>query len=154
RLTRGALPGKYQGIPTDVAVVATEDAWEEVIVPRLVVAGTDLDRVHRVEARDEDGRRDIISVPADLEALVDLTTQLGIVLLLLDPLMSVIHASLDTHKDREVRRALDPLARFSSETGVTVLGLIHVNKSNGTDPLNLVMGSRAFSAVARSVLYC
>jgi hypothetical protein len=154
QLTRGILPGKYYGRPTDVAVVATEDGWEEVILPRLVAAGADLERVHRVEARDDDGRPDTLSVPLDVDGLAELTTQLGIVLLVLDPLMSVIHGGLDVHKDREVRRALDPLSRFASNSGVSVLGLIHVNKSTGTDPLNTVMGSRAFTAVARSVLYC
>jgi hypothetical protein len=33
-----------------------------------------------------------------------------------------------------------------------LLGLIHFNKSGGTDPTNVIMGSRAFTAVARSVL--
>ncbi len=34
-----------------------------------------------------------------------------------------------------------------------MLGLIHVNKSGNTDPLTSLMGSRAFTAMARSVLY-
>jgi hypothetical protein len=34
-----------------------------------------------------------------------------------------------------------------------VLGLIHVNKGVGGDPLTRIMGSRAFAAVARAVLY-
>ena len=34
-----------------------------------------------------------------------------------------------------------------------MLGLIHVNKSTSTDPLNTLMASRAFAAVARSVLF-
>jgi hypothetical protein len=41
----------------------------------------------------------------------------------------------------------------SVTTGVVVLGIIHVNKANTTDPLNSVMGSRAFSAVPRFVLF-
>src|SRR6185503_18368372 len=35
----------------------------------------------------------------------------------------------------------------------TVLGLIHVNKSSSSDALTLLMGSRAFAAVARAVLF-
>lgn len=34
-----------------------------------------------------------------------------------------------------------------------MLGLIHVNKSSTTDPLTSLMGSRAFAAVARAVLF-
>jgi len=152
-ITRGKLPGRYLGTPRGVAVVAGEDSWECVILPRLVAAGADLSRVHRVEAR-EDGHADAVSVPADLARLAQLCAEKDIVLVILDPLMSVIHGSLDTHKDREVRQALDPLVRFATDTGVAVLGLIHVNKTATTDPLTSMMASRAFPAVARSVLYC
>ena len=34
-----------------------------------------------------------------------------------------------------------------------MLGIIHVNKSSGTDTLTSIMGSRALTAVARSVLF-
>lgn len=154
RTTRGELPGQYHKIPKSVGVVASEDSWESVILPRLVAARADLGRVYRIEARTEEERLETISAPADLGRLASVCTECDIALIMLDPIMSVIHSSLDTHKDREVRQALDPLARFASETHVSVLGLIHVNKSNSTDPLNSLMASRAFSAVARSVLYC
>jgi len=154
RITRGDQPGRYLGHPRAVGVVASEDSWESVILPRLVAAKADLTRVFRVDARTEEGALDAISVPADLDRLATLCDDKGIVLVVLDPLMSVIHASLDTHKDREVRQALDPLARFATVTGVAVLGLIHVNKTATTDALNSIMASRAFTAIARSVLYC
>lgn len=153
RVTRGKLPGKFEGQERGVVVVATEDAWEEVILPRLVAAGADLGRVFRVDAIQE-GNQTTISVPADLRALRGVCTTQEVALVVLDPLMSVIHGGIDTHKDREVRGALDPLARFAVDCGVSVLGLIHTNKSNTADPLNSIMASRAFTAAARSVLYC
>ncbi len=73
-------------------------------------------------------------------------------LIVLDPLMSRLGAKLDTHRDGDVRQALEPLVSFADDTGVSILGLIHLNKSQGVDPLTAVMGSRAFVAVARSVL--
>lgn len=154
QLTRGELPGRYLGTPRSVGIVASEDSWEAVILPRLVAAHADLDRVHRVEAVNPEGEYETVSAPADLQRLRLLCAEHDIALLVVDPIMSVISGTLDTHKDREVRQALDPLSRFASETGVGVLGLIHVNKSSTTDPLNSVMASRAFTAVARSVLYC
>jgi hypothetical protein len=42
---------------------------------------------------------------------------------------------------------------LADRTGVTVVGLIHVNKSKSSDPLTVLMGSRAFVAVARAVLF-
>jgi hypothetical protein len=155
QLTRGELPGRYLGKPQAVGIIATEDSWECVILPRLVAARADLAKVERVEAvAAETGTLDTVSAPDDLERLKALCAEKEIRLILLDPIMSVIAGNLDTHKDREVRQALDPLSRFASSSGVAILGLIHVNKSGTTDPLNSIMASRAFTAVARSVLYC
>jgi len=67
-------------------------------------------------------------------------------LILLDPLLSRLDSSLDSHKDAEVRIALEPLVALADRSAAAVLGLIHVNKSGGQDPLDIVMGSRAFAA--------
>lgn len=151
RITRGELSGEHLGRPRSVAVVATEDAYAEVITPRMIAAGADIGRVYRADITDDMA---MISVPADLPGLTHLCQHHDVALVVIDPMMSVIHSSLDTHKDREVRQALDPLAKFAQAADVSVVGLIHVNKSTTTDPLNSMMGSRAFSAAARSVLYC
>lgn len=154
RTTNGTLDGRYHNQPRSVGIIATEDAWAEVVVPRLKAAGADLDRVYQIEARTEDNASDIVSVPKDLAALRELCEEQDIALVIIDPLMSVIGDKIDTHKDRDVRTALDPLARFARETHVAVLGLIHVNKVNTTDPLNSIMASKAFTATARSILFC
>ncbi|MGH3921392.1 MAG: hypothetical protein ACRDTT_00680, partial [Pseudonocardiaceae bacterium] len=69
-----------------------------------------------------------------------------------DPLLSVIHSSIDTHRDRDLRTALEPLVALADSTGCAVVGLAHFNKSDSSDALNLITGSRAFSAVARAVV--
>lgn len=56
-------------------------------------------------------------------------------------------------RPRSVRRALEPLVTLADRTGAVVLGLIHVNMSGSTDPLTMIMASRAFVAVARAVLF-
>lgn len=153
-LTTGRLAGEHYGTPRGCGIVATEDAWEEVILPRLHAAGADRARVFQIDARTVEGYSTTMSVPGDLDRLTTLCVTHDIALIVLDPLMSVIPGGVDTHKDKEVRTVLDPLAQFCTITGVAVLGLIHVNKSGGHDPLNSIMASRAFTAVARSVLYC
>jgi hypothetical protein len=60
---------------------------------------------------------------------------------------------LDSHKDADVRRALEPLVSFADRAHIALLGIIHVNKGLSTDPLTMLMASRAFAAVARSVLF-
>jgi hypothetical protein len=49
RITRGVLSGEFFGMPKSVLVAAAEDSWSQTIVPRLIAAGADLDRVFRVE---------------------------------------------------------------------------------------------------------
>ncbi len=152
-ITRGQLPGIYSGTPRAVIVAATEDSWEHTIVPRLMAAGADLDLIFRVDVTVVDGLDTTLILPSDLGQLEVSVAEVDAALILLDPLMSRLSASLDTHKDAEVRLALEPLTALADRSAAVVLGLIHVNKSGGADALNMLMGSRAFGAVARSVLF-
>jgi hypothetical protein len=153
QISRGALPGAYFGHPKGVVICASEDPWEQVIVPRLIAAGADLTRVFRVDVTTADNIPGSLNLPADIPALGDLIVEHDAVLVILDPLLSRLDAALDTHKDAEVRRALEPLVALADRTGSVVLGLIHVNKGMSTDPLSMLMASRAFPAVARAVLF-
>lgn len=150
-VTRGRLNGTYAGVPQSVIIVASEDSWEHTIVPRLAAADADLTRVYRVDAADVATAG--VSLPEDLIELSDLIRETETRLLILDPLLSRLDARLDTHKDADVRRALEPLAALADSCNVSILGLIHVSKSASTDPLTTMMASRAFAAVARAVLF-
>lgn len=150
-VTNGTLVGEYFGEPRSVIVVATEDSWRATINPRLMASGADLSRVFKVEASDPNEYG--LSLPDDIEELAEITRDVGASLILLDPLMSRVDKKLDTHKDSEVRKALEPLVKMAELAGAAVLGLIHVNKGGSTDPLNSIMASAAFTAVARAVLY-
>ncbi|WP_314095923.1 bifunctional DNA primase/polymerase [Microbacterium foliorum] len=150
QITRGKLPGEMLGKPRAVLIAATEDSWEHTIVPRLIAARADLDRVFRVAVRSADDVYVGMNVIKDLKLLEQAALQVDAGLLLLDPLMSRL-GDQDTHKDSEVRVALEPIVDVADRVGMSVLGLIHHNKSGSTDPLQLIMGSKAFTAVARSV---
>lgn len=150
RVTRGDLPGDDCGRPRSVIIAATEDSWEHTLVPRLAAAGADLSRVLRVEVQTALGFTTGLSLPGDLSDVGQIVSSEDVGLLVLDPIMSRLE-SLDTHRDAEVRIALEPLVRMADNLGMAIIGLIHLNKSS-TDPLNAVMGSKAFTAVARSVL--
>lgn len=109
QVTNGTMEGEYLGSPKPVIVCATEDSWEHTIVPRLMAAGADLELVHNVGAQ-ADGYTTGLDLPEDVEALEVLVTDIGAVMLILDPLLSRLNSGLDTHKDSEVRSALEPLA--------------------------------------------
>jgi hypothetical protein len=151
QVTNGALPGRHYGHPRPVIYAATEDSWSHTIGPRLYAAGADLDMVYRVDVRLADSIEQL-TLPRDCDALAREIRRLDVALLAADPLLSLIHASIDTHRDRDLRTALEPLTRMADQTGCAVVGLAHFNKSTSSDALNLITGSRAFSAVARAVL--
>jgi hypothetical protein len=121
-ITRGTLPGVHFGTPKPCIIAASEDSWERTIVPRLIAIGADLDLVHRVDVVTETDELVSISLPRDVEALTEEIIRIGVGLLSVDPVMSVLSSGLDTHKDREVRLALEPLGRLADRTGCVALG--------------------------------
>jgi|tagenome__1003787_1003787.scaffolds.fasta_scaffold20978296_3 hypothetical protein len=152
-ITNGKLPGEHFGTPKSVIICATEDSWRQTINPRLVAAGADLDRVFRVDAYTPEGFDGTLQLPEDIERVREIVADHDVVLIVLDPLMSELSVKLDTHKDAEVRRGLEPLSRLAHTANLSVIGLIHENKSSASDLLSRIMGSRAFTAVVRAVLY-
>lgn len=151
-LTKGTLPGAHYGRTKSCIIAATEDSWDRTIVPRLIVAGADLELVFRVDVVTETDDTMLISLPRDVDGLAEEITRLDVVLMSVDPLLGVVSGGLDTHKDADVRQALQPLVKLADQTGCAVLGNAHFNKSTGSDPLALVMGSAAFGNVARAAL--
>ncbi|MFD0504974.1 AAA family ATPase [Streptomyces chiangmaiensis] len=144
-------PRSVRGHPRDVFYIAVEDSWKQTIVPRLLAAGADLDRVWRVEAVDHEYGETTLSLPQDNSLMEKEIIAHRIALVVLDPLMSCIGKGIDTHRERDVRQALDPLARMADRTGAILLGIAHFNKGSGTDPASLITGSGAFKNVPRAV---
>jgi RecA-family ATPase len=153
QVTTGTLPGDLSGKPKGVVIVSTEDDWHTTIKPRLVAAGANLDRVLQVRAID-DGLEGTLSLPEDMARLGEIIRSCDVALVVLDPLLTVINKKLDTYKDAEVRLALEPLTRMAHQLEVSLVGLVHVNKTNEGDLLNRIMASRAITGVPRAFLFC
>lgn len=154
RVTRGDL-GDGMVAPRDVLIYSTEDAKEQVIVPRLIAAGADLDRVHFIEVAEEDDKGvrtgATLVLPIDVEELRDAITETDAAMVVFDPLMSVTDPKRSANQDRELRTSLEPLAELLASTQCVGVGLAHFRKQSGAT-IDLIMGSRAFTGVARSVL--
>lgn len=149
-LTNGTLYGEFEGKAKDVVLCCTEDAYEETIKPRLAAAKADLTRIYRINITSANDIADGLNLVEDLEVIKQAAVDLDLGLVVFDPLMSRLGGK-DSHRDSEVREALEPLTGIAMEYKFCVLGLIHFNKSGRTDPMSLLMGSAAFGAVARSV---
>lgn len=135
-----------------VLIWSGEDSPADTLVPRLMAAGADLSKVHFVgdttanyELRAFDPATDMQSLMHKAATITDLA------LLIIDPIVNAVAG--DSHKNGEVRRALQPVVDFGEKLNCAVLGITHFSKGGqGKEPLERVTGSLAFGALARIVL--
>jgi KaiC/GvpD/RAD55 family RecA-like ATPase len=151
QITRGVLPGSFHSKPRAVIYGAVEDSWKHTLVPRLMAAGADLTKVYRIEVQVDEDEFGTLVLPSDILMLEKAIRDNGVALVVLDPLMSTIGAGIDTHRERDTRTALDPLARLADRTHCMVLGIAHFSKGTGSDASSLITGSGAFKNVPRAV---
>lgn len=148
----GQFPDGAQCEPGNVLVWSGEDDVKDGLAPKLLAAGADMSRIHFVDSVEIDGERIPFDPARDMEALQASMASLGDVsLLILDPMVTVVTG--DSHKNTEVRKALQPLVDLGANSKAAVLGITHFSKGGqGQDPAQRVVGSVAFTAVARVVL--
>nr|WP_240939605.1 AAA family ATPase [Diaphorobacter sp. HDW4A] len=136
----------------NVLIWSGEDDPADTLLPRLLAAGADRSRCHFVKGAMRDGVVVPFDPARDLQQLREAIDVIGGVrLLVVDPVVSAVTG--DSHKNTEVRRALQPLVDLADACDCAVLGITHFAKGGqGTDPAQRVVGSVAFTAVARIVL--
>lgn len=154
RVTTGAnWPDGSKGTrPSNVLIWSAEDALDDVLVPRLIGANADLNRIRfPSKVRNED-KRSAFNPAKHMDHLChDLRSERGEVrLLILDPIISVITG--DTNQPNSVRSGLQPLADLAAEMDITILGITHLAKQSIGNPRSVtdsVIGSQAFTALPR-----
>lgn len=148
----GRFPDGTRAPAGDVLIWSGEDNAKDSLVPKLLAAGANMRRVHFIgDVRHGDEIRSF-DPATDIKAMADAATRIGDVsLLIVDPVVNAVTG--DSHKNTEVRRALQPLVDFGEKLGCAVLGITHFSKgTNGQDAMERVTGSLAFAALARVVL--
>jgi putative DNA primase/helicase len=148
----GLWPDGSRCMPGNVLIFSGEDDAADTLLPRLVAAGADRSRCFFVSSTRIDGESHPFDPARDLSQLLAAVDLIGgISLLVVDPVVSAVTG--DSHKNTEVRRALQPLVDLAAACKCAVLGITHFSKGGqGQDPTQRVVGSVAFSAVARVVL--
>ena len=136
----------------NVLIWSGEDDPADTLLPRLIAMGADRQRVFFVQGSRIDGDVVPFDPARDLGQLLAAVENIGgIRLLIVDPIVSAVAG--DSHKNTEVRRALQPLVDLAASCQCAVLGISHFAKGGqGQDPTQRVVGSIAFGAVARVVL--
>ena len=147
----GRWPDGSRCLPGNVLIWSGEDDPADTLVPRLIAAGADRARCYFIEGARRDGEVVPFDPARDLGQLLEAIDSIGgISLLVIDPIVSAVTG--DSHKNTEVRRALQPLVDLAAKCDCAVLGITHFAKGGqGTDPAQRVVGSVAFTAVARVV---
>ena len=148
----GRWPDGSRCTPGNVLIWSGEDDPADTLLPRLLAAGADRARCHFVIGTRIGGEIQSFDPARDMTGLEHEAQRVGgIKLLIVDPVVSAVAG--DSHKNTEVRRALQPLVDLASRLDAAVLGISHFSKGGaGGDPASRVVGSIAFTAVARVVL--
>jgi len=138
--------------PGNVLIWSGEDDPADTLLPRLLAAGADRARVFFVSGTRIDGQVEPFDPARDMPALQAAAERIGQVrLIVVDPIVSAVMG--DSHKNTEVRRALQPLVDLAASMNAALVGITHFSKGGqGIDPAQRVLGSVAFTAVARVVL--
>lgn len=137
----------------NVLIWSGEDDPEDTLLPRLLAMGANPERIYFVKSVRRGGEVVPFDPAKDMPALTAAAAQIGDVRLsIIDPVVSAVGGA-DSHKNTEVRRALQPVVDWAAANGAAVLGISHFSKgSAGREPAARVVGSIAFAAVARVVL--
>lgn len=133
-----------------VALAVAEDAIEEILIPRLVACGADLDLVSFIAFFDEQGEG-ALHMPDHGAILNAAVAELKPQVLGIDPIGSFMGRGIDAWKSTDVRTALGPFKTISEETGCSTILVAHLNKGQG-DYLQRVSDSAAFGQFVRSGL--
>ncbi|MCK6161403.1 AAA family ATPase [Corynebacterium simulans] len=134
------------------AYLNSEDSRSYTVKPRLQAAGANLDNVFFIDVETETGNEGHLTLPQDTNLLFDELDDQGVKFVVLDAAKSSMDPKLDGYKDDHVRQFLEPLSAAADKYGITVVGLAHFGKAEGKDTGKLLLGSIAWSQIARSVL--
>lgn len=137
----------------DVVIWSGEDDIENVLAPRMIASGADMKRVHFVVGIREHGKDVSFDPSKDLDKLAEALSSISDVrLLVVDPIVSTV-GGVDSHRNAEVRRALQPLVDLTAKLDCGLIGITHFTKgTQGRDPVERITGSLAFAALARVVM--
>jgi ABC-type cobalamin/Fe3+-siderophores transport system ATPase subunit len=139
-----------------VILISAEDDPHDTIRPRLDALQAEVRHIHimsttsrsKVTGQEMElpfSLSDLDLLEAALKELDDCR------LIVVDPIGSFLGRRLDAHRENEVRAVLGPLASLAKKHDVAILLVAHRRKSSARLADDLVLGSRAFTAVARCV---
>lgn len=138
--------------PKSVIILAAEDDWADTIIPRLELAGANLNNIHRFYVNHQTVEI-TPSLDADCQRLEQQIKSIGnVALVVIDPITNYLGAK-KMNAEEEIRGGiLMPLSLIARQHDCSIITVGHLNKrGNEAAVLQRLMGCAAFVGVARDV---
>jgi DNA polymerase len=153
-ITRGRAWPCSEGVAPlgNVILLTAEDDLEDTVIPRLIAAGADLDRIEILRMVPNGSGKRMFSLVTDLEMLRRKITEVGNVqAVFIDPITAYLGVKqIDSFRTTDVRAVLAPVVDLAIELKVSILVIMHFNKKiDVTNVLLRISDSLAFGATSR-----
>lgn len=135
-----------------VIIYSNEDSVVDTINPRLTACNANESNICYINGTTTKEKKNYFFDPTKDFKLIEecLINDSNIRIIVIDPIVSVI--SGDMHKSNEVRKSLGILVEIAQKYNCAIIGITHFSKNNlQTSPVDKVIGSQAFTALARMV---
>jgi len=151
--TGGRWPDGFNGVPAgNVIMLTAEDCLDQTIIPRLIAAGANRERVFILRKIRKDNKERMFLLNEDLEELERSIKDSGDVrLITLDPITAYMGGgkNFDSHRATDVRGQLGPLADLAERLDVALSAITHPPKHSTQRAIDHFIGSQAYIAAAR-----
>lgn len=144
--------------PRECLLAASEDDPSDTLVPRLIAAGADLDKVQiilwstgkKIDGKEPKKRQRMLQLSKDTKLLKKaLQENPNIALVAIDPMTSYFGA--DSNKDSEIRPIMDALSEACRASKAAFIGVMHYNKKSDVAALEKILGASSIVGSARTV---
>jgi len=159
RITAGRpMPDGTPGLQGNVILIAPEDDIADTIKPRVLAAGGDPSRIRVLTVithpDPSTGRLHLerFTLPTHFNTLFQSVERTKAVLVIIDPLISVLDRNISVSHDQDMRSVLPSLAGLALYADCAFLLVRHLNKGSLNNPLYRGSGSIGIIASARTGL--